>query len=320
MVSSHRNAGNPLTHLKNDLLLALSRFRPNLDIYREDGADLASLEAMLGAIERIRDPLAMLEHREAVVLLDEMRSMILALMDGTFQPPIWRCCSSKAAEHLIGYLNACLSPHDQRIRMANCWRWRTPCVWRDRARQTPIPIPNSRRSHGGVHGAACDHGYSEATAANRRHRTGKCRRPAGILGGPAGRSADAPSGAGRTKMDPCHRSARSAEPDRRDIGRWCRRTLRPTGQRVCAEILVGLGHCLKPLSGGDRHRRRFCLRRKNNWLRWRPCSILPALPETSALSPPGLVSDLAELEARPGMSEIDRVAPPTQDRNQCTRV
>ncbi len=113
MVSSHRNAGNPLTHLKNDLLLALSRFRPNLDIYREDGADLASLEAMLGAIERIRDPLAMLEHREAVVLLDEMRSMILALMDGTFQPPDLAMLQ-QAAEHLIGYLNACLSPHDQR--------------------------------------------------------------------------------------------------------------------------------------------------------------------------------------------------------------
>jgi chemosensory pili system protein ChpA (sensor histidine kinase/response regulator) len=87
----------------------------------------------------------------------------------------------------------------------------------------------------------------------------------------------------------------------------------PLVNGVCAEILVGLGHCLKPLSGGGPAPAAILLAAEEQLAQVETLLNLPALPETSALSPPGLVSDLAELEARPGMSEIDRVAPPTPE-------
>ncbi|MEZ5602249.1 MAG: Hpt domain-containing protein [Candidatus Competibacteraceae bacterium] len=311
MVSSHRNAGNPLTHLKNDLLLALSRFRPNLDIYREDGADLASLEAMLGAIERIRDPLAMLEHREAVVLLDEMRSMILALMDGTFQPPDLAMLQ-QAAEHLIGYLNACLS-HDQRpdgqlLEMADTLRLARSSA--PDADTDTEPAADPMEAFTALHAIMDILKRLRQTVATELEN-----------------AADQPESwaALRDDLRTLHQVLAERKWTRATavLGRLSRivevlaggaaEHYGPLVNGVCAEILVGLGHCLKPLSGGGPAPAAILLAAEEQLAQMETLLNLPALPETSALSPPGLVSDLAELEAKPGMSEIDRVAPPTSE-------
>ena len=312
MVSSHRNAGNPLTHLKNDLLLALSRFRPNLDIYREDGADLASLEAMLGAIERIRDPLAMLEHREAVVLLDEMRSMILALMDGTFQPPDLAMLQ-QAAEHLIGYLNACLSPHDQRpdgqlLEMADTLRLARSSA--PDADTDTEPAADPMEAFTALHAIMDILKRLRQTVATELEN-----------------AADQPESwaALRDDLRTLHQVLAERKWTRATavLGRLSRivevlaggaaEHYGPLVNGVCAEILVGLGHCLKPLSGGGPAPAAILLAAEEQLAQMETLLNLPALPETSALSPPGLVSDPAELEARPGMSEIDRAAPPTPE-------
>ncbi len=313
MVSSHRNAGNPLMHLKNDLLLALSRFRPNLDIYREDGADLASLEAMLGAIERIRDPLAMLEHREAVVLLDEMRSMILALMDGTFQPPDLAMLQ-QAAEHLIGYLNnACLSPHDQRpdgqlLEMAGTLRLARSSA--PAADTDTEPAADPMEAFTALHAIMDILKRLRQTVATELEN-----------------AADQPESwaALRDDLRTLHQVLAERKWTRATavLGRLSRivevlaggaaEHYGPLVNGVCAEILVGLGHCLKPLSGGGPAPAAILLAAEDQLVQMETLLNLPALPETSALSPPGLVSDPAELEARPGMSEIDRVAPSTPE-------
>jgi chemosensory pili system protein ChpA (sensor histidine kinase/response regulator) len=312
MVSSHRNAGNPLVHLKNDLLLALSRFRPNLDIYRDDGADLASLEAMLGAIERIRDPLAMLEHHEAVVLLNEMRSMILALMDGTFQPPDLAMLQ-QAAEHLIGYLNACLSPHDQHpdgqlLEMADTLRLARSSA--PDADTDTEPAADPMEAFTALHAIMDILQRLRQTVATELEN-----------------AADQPESwaALRNDLRTLHQVLAERKWTRATavLGRLSRivevlaggaaEHYGPLLNGVCAEILVGLGHCLKPLSGGGPAPAAILLAAEEQLAQMETLLNLPALPETSALSPPGLVSDPAELEAKPGMSEIDRVAPPTPE-------
>ncbi len=110
---SHRVADNPLGALKDDLSLALQRIRHSLDAYREDPAEPAPLEAMIDALDQIRGPLAVLEHRKAVALLDEMRVLTLGLIKGklrSLDPVILQ----QATEQLAGYLESCLSPGQRR--------------------------------------------------------------------------------------------------------------------------------------------------------------------------------------------------------------
>ncbi len=110
---SHRVADNPLGALKDDLLLALQRIRHNLDTYREDPTEFAPLEAMIDAIDQIRGPLAALEHRKAVALLDEMRVLALGLIKGKlrpFDPVVLR----QATTQLAVYLESCLAPGQRR--------------------------------------------------------------------------------------------------------------------------------------------------------------------------------------------------------------
>jgi len=311
MASSHRNVGNPLTHLKDDLLLALSRFRPNLDIYREDGADLASLEAMLGAIERIRDPLAMLEHREAVVLLDEMRSMILALMDGTFQPPDLTMLQ-QAAEHLIDYLNACLSPHDQRpdgqlLEMADTLRLarsNAPTADTDTGIDAE-PATDPMEAFTALHAIMDVLKRLQQTVTTELEST-----------------ADQPESwaALRDDLRTLHQVLVERKWTRATavLGRLNRivETLAagaaehygPLVNGVCAEILAGLGHCLEPLSGGGPAPAAVLLAAEEQLAQMETLLNLPALTEPSMLPPLCLVSGSAGLETGQGVSEIDRVA------------
>ncbi|HPE74083.1 MAG TPA: Hpt domain-containing protein, partial [Candidatus Competibacter sp.] len=309
MASSHRNVGNPLAHFKNDLLLTLSRFRPNLDIYREDGADLASLEAMLGTIERIRDPLAMLEHREAVVLLDEMRSMILALMDGTFQPPDLAMLQ-QAAEHLIGYLNACLSPHDQRpdgqlLEMADTLR-----LARSSAPTTDTdtePAADPMEAFTALHAIMDILKRLRQTVATELEN-----------------AADQPESwaALRGDLRTLHQVLAERKWTRATavLGRLSRivevlaggaaEHYGPLLNGVCAEILAGLGHCLEPLSGGGPAPTTILLAAEEHLAQMETLLNLPVLTETSVFPPPCPVSGL---DTGQGVSEIDRIAPSTPE-------
>ena len=110
---SHRVADNPLGPLKDDLLLALQRIRHGLDTYRENPADCAPLESAIDAIDQIRGPLAALEHRQAVALLDEMRVLSQGLVKGKLKladPIVLR----QATAQLALYLESCLTPGQRR--------------------------------------------------------------------------------------------------------------------------------------------------------------------------------------------------------------
>jgi hypothetical protein len=112
VIASRRITDNPLSFLKEDLLLALRRIQIDLETGQEGLADPPTLEAMIDAIDQVRSPLAMLEHREAVALLDEMRVTVMeaahnallrfdpALMGQAVEQPL-RPCVSYASKKLL---------------------------------------------------------------------------------------------------------------------------------------------------------------------------------------------------------------------------
>ena len=110
---SHRVADNRLGALKDDLLLALQRIRHGLDAYREDPADFAPLEALIDAIDQVRGPLAALEHRQAVALLDEMRVQISGLIKGKLRS-LDGVALRQATAQLALYLESYLTPGQRR--------------------------------------------------------------------------------------------------------------------------------------------------------------------------------------------------------------
>ncbi|MBK8510359.1 MAG: Hpt domain-containing protein [Candidatus Competibacteraceae bacterium] len=112
-MSSHRVADKPLDAIKEAMLLAVQGIRHHLDAYRKEPADPAPLEAMIDAIAQIRGPLQALEHRKAVVLIDELRVLTLGLIKGKFQ----HCEPSllqEAAVQLTDYLTFSLEPGQRR--------------------------------------------------------------------------------------------------------------------------------------------------------------------------------------------------------------
>ncbi|MFZ4791489.1 MAG: Hpt domain-containing protein [Candidatus Competibacteraceae bacterium] len=113
MMISRRVADNPLVALKDDLLLALRRIQLDLDDYRDHPAEIGPLETMVDAIDQVRVPLAVLDHQQAVALLDVMRETALALTRGELQS-LDITVLQRAADQLTGYLGACLSPGNRR--------------------------------------------------------------------------------------------------------------------------------------------------------------------------------------------------------------
>ncbi len=110
---SRRVADNPLVALKDDLQLALRRIQLDLDAYREHPAEIAPLETMVDAIDQIRVPLAVLDHQQAVALLDGMRETAIALTSGELQS-LDITVLQQAADQLMDYLEACVSPGNRR--------------------------------------------------------------------------------------------------------------------------------------------------------------------------------------------------------------
>ena len=110
---SRRVADNPLVAIKDDLLFALRRIQLDLDVYHEQPADPTPLETLIDAIDQIRTPMAILEHQQAVALLDSMRETVAELARGGLQA-MDTMVLRQAADQLTGYLEACLSPGDRR--------------------------------------------------------------------------------------------------------------------------------------------------------------------------------------------------------------
>ncbi|MCC7221756.1 MAG: hypothetical protein IT490_13625, partial [Candidatus Contendobacter sp.] len=110
---SRRVADNPLVAIKDDLLFALRRIQIDLDAYREHPADPTPLETLIDAIDQIRSPLAILDHQQAVILLDSMRQTAVELVSGGLQT-MDTAVLRQAADQLTGYLDACLSADNRR--------------------------------------------------------------------------------------------------------------------------------------------------------------------------------------------------------------
>jgi chemosensory pili system protein ChpA (sensor histidine kinase/response regulator) len=109
VATSRRITDNPLGFLKDDLLLALRRIQIDLDACDEGPTDSAALETMIDAIDQVRSPLAALEHRDAVILLDEMRATVLEGIHNALlllDPTLLR----QAVQQLAVYLETDLSP------------------------------------------------------------------------------------------------------------------------------------------------------------------------------------------------------------------
>ena len=110
---SRRVADNPLVAIKDDLLFALRRIQLDLDAYREHPADPAPLETLIDAIDQIRSPLAILDHRQAVALLDSMRETTVELIGGGLQT-MDTAVLRQAADQLTDYLDECQSAGNRR--------------------------------------------------------------------------------------------------------------------------------------------------------------------------------------------------------------
>ena len=110
---SQRVIDDPLDPIKDDLLLALRRIQLGLDAYCENPAESAPLAVMVDVIDQIRGPLAVLEHPEAVVLLEEMRATALDQASSVAQasdPTDLR----RTVERLAAYLETNLNPGSRR--------------------------------------------------------------------------------------------------------------------------------------------------------------------------------------------------------------
>ena len=110
---SQRVVDDPLGPIKDDLLLALRRIQLDLDTYCENPAELEPLVVMIDAIDQIRGPLVVLEHPEAVALLDEMRATALDQTSDAARasdPAELR----RAVERLADYLETSLNPGSRR--------------------------------------------------------------------------------------------------------------------------------------------------------------------------------------------------------------
>ena len=137
MITSRRITDNPLGFLKDDLLLALRRIQIDLDACDEGPADSAALEAMIDAIDQVRSPLAALEYRDAVALLDEMRATVLKGMHNALlllEPALLQ----QAVQQLTAYLETYLSPGN---RQANAGGLMETAVALRQARQQDAEAP-----------------------------------------------------------------------------------------------------------------------------------------------------------------------------------
>jgi chemosensory pili system protein ChpA (sensor histidine kinase/response regulator) len=109
VATSRRITDNPLSFLRDDLLLAVQRIQIDLDVRDEGSTDPDTLEATVDAINQIRNPLALLEHAEAVTLLDEMRVTVQERARNTL-PHLDSGLLQQAVRQLTLYLEGYLSP------------------------------------------------------------------------------------------------------------------------------------------------------------------------------------------------------------------
>lgn len=245
---SRRIADDRLGFLKDDLLMALQRVQFDLDMYDLDPADSAPLETMIDALAQMRAPLETLEHREAVVLLDEMHQAALDRMGGAaLDFSSWR----QATDRLANYLEASLAPGGRRSDTALLEA--TEAVRQARQRAAPT---GSRISITGLL-------ESDPPAIHEMQDT--LKRLQHTIAGPLEHAAEQPGSWFALHSDLLALRRMFAD------HRWAAMTLAfdrliriiealisgdaehygslVTG--VCADILAELGYCLEPLNRGD---------------------------------------------------------------------
>ena len=110
---SQRVADGLLDPIKDDLLLVLRRIQLDLETYCEDTTESTPLTVMVDFIDQIRGPLAVLEHPEAVALLEEMRATALDLANRAALAPD-PAGLRRIVERLTDYLEANLTPGSRR--------------------------------------------------------------------------------------------------------------------------------------------------------------------------------------------------------------
>jgi len=250
---SRRVADNRLGSVKDDLLFALRRVQIDLDTYCVDPTEPAPLETMADALEQVRGPLAALEHREAVVLLDEMRAVVLDRMSGTIPSldlAAFLAALRQATDRVTGYLEVCLSPGSRR-----------PDA------DLAEAVETLRRTHpyAAPTGSSAQTAHLPEIAPAIYTLQDTLKRLQQTIAGPLEQAADQPESWEALRADLLDLRRMLADRDwtptafvldRLDrivealaAGAAEHYGMLITG--VCADILAGLGYCLEPLSNGD---------------------------------------------------------------------
>ncbi len=242
---SGRVADNSLGAIKDDLLLALQRIQLDLESYREDPAETASLEAILDAIDQIRGPLAVLDHREAVALLEAMHALTVDWIahPGAAQPDLL----AQAAERLDAYLSGALSPGQRRTevelsKLIEALR---------QAHSQHSSVAAGARSNGGGVLPVLEQALQDLRQAVAEHLEGHAEHPvawehfrhqARAFTAQLGERNGADVRERLNRLDRV--AAQLAEGSAAEV-------YGPLAAEVCAEILAGVGHCLAPLAAGE---------------------------------------------------------------------
>ena len=240
-----RVTDNSLGAIKDDLLLALQRIELDLEAYREDPAETAPLEAILDAIDQIRGPLALLDHREAVALLEAMRALTVDWIarPSAAQPDLL----AQATERLDAYLSGALSPGQRRTevelsKLIEALR---------QAHSQHSSVTTGARSNGGGALPVLEQALQALRQAIVEHLEGHAEQP--LAWERFRREAHAFT---------AQLGERNGADVRERLGRLDRIAAQlaegvaaevygPLAAEACAEILAGIGHCLAPLAAGE---------------------------------------------------------------------
>jgi len=242
---SGRVADNSLGAIKDDLLLALQRIELDLEAYREDPAETAPLEAILDAIDQIRGPLALLDHREAVALLEAMRALTVDWIahPSAAQPDLL----AQATERLDAYLSGALSPGQRRTevelsKLIEALR---------QAHPRHNPVAAGARSNGNGVLPVLEQALQDLRQAVAEHLESHAEHPV------AWERFRQEAHAFTVQLGECNGSSVRERLDRLDqiaaqlAEGATAEVYGPLAAEVCAEILAGIGHCLAPLAAGE---------------------------------------------------------------------
>ena len=107
MAITRRTTSDPLSYIREDLLLNMQLLEIHLGACNGSLADAVKVEALVEVIEQIYNPLQTLERRDALVILDALRAV---LQDGADRAVEKLALMRQAVQQLHCYMETCLSP------------------------------------------------------------------------------------------------------------------------------------------------------------------------------------------------------------------